>query len=230
MSNLSTTSNLTHNKETKKRHYESAEYLGSNYERLGSYRYQLLWSLHNNPSSILLVGKGDGLVSQLIERAGVKLTTLDIDPDLSPDIIGSVESINSPDKSFDVSLCCQILEHLPYERFEPALHELYRVTRNRLILSLPDIRYYVLIHFSVPRVTINWQFSLPRFPRKEIPTIIPEVDAHFWEIGYKLYPISKIKRAITDAGWNISRIQRCRDVPYHTFIECNTKPQQFSFS
>ena len=74
---------------------------------------------------------GDGFVARILRDANVQVTTLDIQADLKPDVLGSVERIPLPDHSFDISICCQVLEHLPFDQFETCLKELHRVARRR---------------------------------------------------------------------------------------------------
>jgi 2-polyprenyl-3-methyl-5-hydroxy-6-metoxy-1,4-benzoquinol methylase len=49
----------------------------------------------------------------------------------------SVDALDFEDRSFDVVLCMEVLEHLPTDTFNRALPELRRVTNGRLIMSVP---------------------------------------------------------------------------------------------
>src|SRR4051812_7896702 len=91
-------------------HYD-AQYLGPSAARLFSYREQFLYAVRSNPQSVLLVGKGDGVVVDLLRQARISITTLDIEPGLRPDVVGSVIALPACDEAFDVSVCCQVLEH-----------------------------------------------------------------------------------------------------------------------
>ena len=91
------------------------------------------------PASVLEIGVGTGISAFALRRAGITVTTLDVQAALSPDIVGDVRRIPLSDGAVDVTCCCQVLEHLPHVDFPAAVQEIRRVTRRRLVLSLPDI-------------------------------------------------------------------------------------------
>jgi ubiquinone/menaquinone biosynthesis C-methylase UbiE len=55
-------------------------------------------------------------------------------------VTATLESLPFPDKSFDTTICAHTLEHVL--RFEKAVVELVRVTRQRLLVVVPCQRYY----------------------------------------------------------------------------------------
>ncbi|MCK5766961.1 MAG: methyltransferase domain-containing protein, partial [Candidatus Atribacteria bacterium] len=64
---------------------------------------------------------------------------LDFDPNLNPDRVGSVLNIPFEDNFFEVVACYEVLEHLPFENFNKAISEIFRVSKSWAILSLPDV-------------------------------------------------------------------------------------------
>lgn len=114
-------------------------YLGEDAVRLCSYRQQLTYAADLQPTTVLLVGNGDGLVPELLRAGGATVTTLDIDPETRPDVVASVLQMPFDDVRFDVCLCCEVLEHLPFDRFSDALQEIRRVARGHAVLSIPDV-------------------------------------------------------------------------------------------
>lgn len=60
-----------------------------------------------NPGELLEVGIGigNGFVSRYLRDRGVNVTTLDIDKDLKPDVVGAVLDIPFPKASFQVVMC-----------------------------------------------------------------------------------------------------------------------------
>jgi SAM-dependent methyltransferase len=117
-------------------HYWSREY--NTKERLCSFWHQLDEVLRLSPESVLEVGPGSGLVTGWLRHAGVQTTTVDVDSSVAPDVIGSVTDLPFDAQSFDVVLCAEVLEHLPWEDAEHALRELRRVARGGAVVSVPD--------------------------------------------------------------------------------------------
>jgi len=93
-----------------------------NKERWMDYWYQI--------DAVLNTGKER--VLEDLRKMGLNVTTVDIDPELSPDYCCSVTELHKifKPKSFDVSLCAEVLEHIPFECFPKSLNELNFVTKE----------------------------------------------------------------------------------------------------
>lgn len=189
-------------------------------KQLYSYIYQLRYTMASSPHKILYVGKSHGVAPYLISHCpgDPEVMTLDIDERYQPDILGSVLDIPFDDNSFDVAVCCQVLEHLPFESFVPALREMYRVTKNHLVLSLPDLRFFWGFRIKGPLINIAFQLNFPRFFARPSHEKRLNDTGHHWEIELKQTPFRKVKKAIRDSGWVIDKITRVYDRSYHTFF------------
>lgn len=204
-------------------HY-TGSYLGPDLMRLYSYRAQAAYALRSHPATALVVGKGDGIVHDLLSRNGVRATTLDIQKDLAPDVVGSVDAMPLAAKSYDVTLCCQVLEHLPFDCLVPSLTELARVTRDRVILSLPDIRRFISLRLQFGKRRLDWQMALPRLQPPKLPRERLEVHGHYWEIGFEGTAFHDIYRAIHLSGLEVLEHRRVSDLPWHTFFYLSPSP------
>lgn len=91
---------------------------------------------------VLIIGVGDGFIPTLLSSfSHCDITTFDYDGTLSPDITGDVSELSAYVKEcFDVILCCQVLEHIPYMEFEKSLAQIAMCLHEngKCILSLPD--------------------------------------------------------------------------------------------
>lgn len=92
-------------------------------------------------TTILDVGCGDGRIVQRLPKY-FKATGVDYSYNSLRQLIGngvcaSSESLPFRDKSFDLVLCCEVLEHLPDEMFKITVAELERISRNQILISVP---------------------------------------------------------------------------------------------
>jgi SAM-dependent methyltransferase len=117
-------------------HYWSRDY--NSKERFCSFWHQLDAVLSLEPQTVLEIGPGAGLVTDWLRRSGLEVTTLDIDPAVGANVAGSVVEAPFPDDAFDVVLCAEVLEHLPWPDAERALAEIARVMRKGAVVSVPD--------------------------------------------------------------------------------------------
>lgn len=94
-------------------------------------------------SSVLDVGCGDGrITNRLVSKYG-RVCGLDGSEEAlkhvkSETVLGGVAPLPFPDKSFDLVLCCEVLEHLPFETYPAALKELERVAKKYILISVPN--------------------------------------------------------------------------------------------
>jgi len=184
-------------------------------DRFISYWHQIHEALKAKPKRLLEIGIGNGLVNRYLKDRGVKVTTLDLDWRLSPDITGTVLSLPITSNMFDVILCCEVLEHLPYENFIPTLKELWRVSSKVLILSLPDATTVYRIEIELPRLKPIRKLLAHPFPRATPHVFDGE---HYWEIGKKGYLSKRIEEDIQKAGFRISETYRIFEFTYHRFF------------
>ena len=166
--------------------------------RWASYWYQIKEILDFNPKKVLIIGEGNGLVSEYLKLSDMKIVVLDIDEALNPDVVASVLKMPFRDNEFDAVLCAQVLEHLPYEDFGQALSEIKRVAKIGAVISLP--------HFGP---AIRFLFKFPFFPEIKFmiklpyPKVHKFKDEHYWEIGKRGYSLKKIKKEIMKSGFVI---------------------------
>jgi len=160
-------------------------------DRWISYWHQINEVLKLNPNTILEIGIGNKIVSDYLRKQNIEVKTLDIDKDLEPDYIANVVNMSLDNNSFDVVLCAEILEHLPFEDFEKTLLELKRVSKKNVILSLPHFGPPLKISFKIPFIKeIKIAFKIPYHPKHKSSGV------HYWEIGKKGYSQRKIRNII----------------------------------
>lgn len=119
-------------KQVETTHYEFTKYVTK--ERWNSFYYQIKEILSIKPNSLLEIGVGSGILGTMLKKIGCPYESIDIDSELHPDHIGSVLRTPFLDKTYDVAACFQVLEHLPFENFETALNELFRIAPRKRLL------------------------------------------------------------------------------------------------
>lgn len=180
-----------------------------------SHQIHLIHSM--KPKNILEIGIGNGFVSTFLKEAGFEVTTVDINPSLKPDIVAPINNLNNKIKDkFDLVVCCEVLEHMPFNLFNESLKVISTLGENCLI-TLP--RYQRRWGFNglldLPKMNIkgfNINFFIP-FRKKSL-----QDTAHFWEIGSsqetsKSEIIRRIKIQYTTVHDGVFHLN-----PYHLFF------------
>lgn len=194
-----------------KPHYKKTHYWSD--LRVFGYSNQLAELYRLDPESALEIGMADGFMNEVTRRfTRHKLVSCDIDRSLRPNVAGSVLQLPFGRDQFDFVMCCQVLEHIPFESFVPALSELRRVSRRAILISVPDVRMYFACRVRLPRA--GWKtlaFSPERYQLGPY-----EYDGeHFWEIGFKGTRYKDVLAGIRSAGLGVIRTYRIPDLPYH---------------
>ena len=194
-------------------HYFNEVYEGKG--RFISYWHQIDEIISINPRKILEIGVGSGFVSRYLKERNINVTTLDIDKRLNPVITGSVLNLPFKENSFDIIVCCEVLEHLEYEKFYSSVLEISRVSRAYVILSMPDVSRVSRFSIQVPVIgDLKLLIPIPRFRKLK-----HKFDGeHYWEIGKKGYPIKKIINDIQRTGMYVEKTYRIFEYPYHRFF------------
>ena len=180
--------------------YFSKSYLHE--ERWADYQCQVDEILKlNNVQTVLEIGPGNKIVTTLLKHLGLEVTTLDNKESIKPDLLASVEKIPAGDNTYDVILCAEVLEHLPYEKFSQVLQEFKRVSNKYVILSLPHWGRHFSLELRIPGLhRLRWQRKISFSPPKHL-----NQGEHFWEIGKKGYSLKRIKSDIVKNGFQINK-------------------------
>jgi len=198
-------------KQVDKEHYSFSRYCYP--DRWVSYYHQLEEIIGVHPKSLLEVGSGDEVVRHYIEsQTSISYKNLDIAEDLKPDIVGEIEHIPCADNSFDAVAAFEVLEHIPFEKFESAVLEMKRVAKNHVLISIPHFGPAVKLAFKIPFLPeIKIAFKIP-FPKKH-----EWNGQHYWELGKKGYAPKRI-RAILAKHFSIEKEFVPFDNQYHHFF------------
>jgi len=194
---------------------KSPHYLNLKYDekkRFISYWHQINEIVGLEQQNILEIGIGNKFVSDYLRKIGLKVTTLDIDKRLKPEIVGSIVNLPFLNDSFEVVAAFEVLEHLPYEQFVNGLSELKMVSKKFVIISLPDWTRYIKLDLIVPKIVkIQKIINLPNIILRR-----HFFDGeHYWEIGKLCYPLKKIIIDIEKKGFRILKTYRIIEHPYH---------------
>lgn len=194
------------------------DFYGMKYDskrRFASYWHQIREVLERHPMNLLEIGVGSGFVNRYLRDREIHVTSVDFDASLSPDIVGDVRKLTFADNTYDISIAYEVLEHIPYEDALKAIGELARVSQRYVLVSLPDATRVFCLAISLPGVGIVRKLlSVPIFPRVHVMT----KGGHYWEIGKRGYPLSRIKMDIERVGLTIEKTYRVFENPYHRFF------------
>ncbi len=161
---------------------DSSHYTKSDYclpGRFAAYAYQIKEILDSGAKNVLEIGPGNGVVTYVLRKAGLHVDTLDHDPALKPDFVASVLDLPFTPNSYDAVMCCQVLEHLPWEHFRTAIQGISNVAKNSIVLSLPHISRRFFVEYKLPK--LKQRLLSVDIPAKNVQMSFN--GEHYWEIG-----------------------------------------------
>lgn len=92
-------------------------------------------------TSVLDVGCGDGRITNRLvdhyEVVGLDISQAALQHVRAETVLGSVDDMPFDDRSFDLVLTTELLEHLPKGVYEMSLEEIKRVTRQWVLIGIP---------------------------------------------------------------------------------------------
>jgi SAM-dependent methyltransferase len=160
----------------------SAEYRASEQEKL---REESLLGMVGEGDSILEIGPYDGYHTAIFAKRFRRVVALDLEKPNIPgveNVKGDARDLQFPDRSFDVVVAAEVLEHVP--GVEKAASEIARVARQRVVIGVPyrqDIRVARVTcrqcgHISPPWGHIN---SFDEHRLKNLFAGLDLLDTHF---------------------------------------------------
>ena len=186
--------------------------------RIESITEQLRQICYSGYTNILEIGILGGFLRHCFKLfPQISHTTIDVAEDLSPDYVGSVTDMPFEDNQFDLVVCGQVLEHMPFTDFLPALKEIKRVARHKAIISLPDKRRHFGAAICLARFgwfTLEWNPARRQYARKKLES----GGQHHWEIGCKGSLIKDVVGRMKDAGFKIEKQYRLAKHAWHCFF------------
>jgi len=189
-------------------HYEFRSYMSK--ERWNSVWHQLDEVMRLAPANVLEIGPGPGVFGRVAALFGTRVDTLDLDRNLHPNCIGSATALPFSDDAYDVVCAFQMLEHLPYEQSMSAFHEMARVARNAIVISLPDASPASRLEFRIPKIgTFKGLIRRP-FRRRH-----HEFDGqHYWEINKRGHSLKAVVADLSTVCRPV-RSYRVYEHPFH---------------
>jgi SAM-dependent methyltransferase len=176
-----------------------------------SYWYQIRSALRLSPRRVLEIGSGTGVFKSYLKNLGIHIDGMDIDATRKPEIIGSVRELDTAlagQPRYDMICAFQVLEHLPFDDFEPCLDQLAKHA-DHVLISLPchgfELRLALAIAGLKLRTGIYGKYPF-RFKRESFPE-------HYWELGTG-YSVRKITR-LMEQRFEVIERRHVPDNPYH---------------
>ena len=173
-----------------------------------------------NPS-VLIIGPGQGLDTEVLKWRGCRVTTFDIDETFRPDVIGSCHEMSMfGNAQFDVVIASHVLEHLPLPYLDLALAEIARVGRHA-IFYLPVAGRHTLLRFVPGFKGIDWALVFDACKFWERPDGVSAkycAGQHYWEIGYRGFRLNDLRERFSPR-FDLLDSYRNKDwLPSHNFV------------
>lgn len=190
---------------------------------LNWFRYFHLLSdiLKLNAKNILEVGTGSGMLRNCVKPLVPNYSVLDINENLSPDILADVRVPQIELKeTFDCIVAADVLEHLPFSDMRSAISNLYSYLKpdGYALITIPhrQSNFLFMSPTQKPRVfTVPTGFlSVGAFYRRFIKRKIWIDPSHCWEIGDGNIRISDVQRAFLECGFEVYKFDKLLYVDY----------------
>jgi ubiquinone/menaquinone biosynthesis C-methylase UbiE len=187
------------------------------HDRWNSFWHQLdlIWSV--SPRSVLEIGPGAGVLTRELRASNISVKTIDVAPDVVPDIVGSITELPLENGSVDAVVAFEVMEHIRFEDVPQAFSEMARVARRHVIVSVPH-----------PGYVFSAVIKIPLLPRIDLLHMIPFFwkthrfnREHHWEMGKRGYSKSEFIDAARRAGLDLMMTTKYVDVPPHRFFVFN---------
>jgi ubiquinone/menaquinone biosynthesis C-methylase UbiE len=180
---------------------EEGSYLNRGYntlERFVSYYYQIESIIESSPATVLEVGKGAAITQSYLRDLGIKVMTCDFDNSTKPDIVADIRKIPCEASTFDTVVAFQVLEHIPFADLGKAIDELCRISKKRVIISVPYRSSFFEFTLKIPGIRTIFKRNFLDFMIR-IPLSFKGFETsgqHYWEIDSDKYKLGIVRKEI----------------------------------
>lgn len=143
--------------------------------------------------SVVELGIGTGFLANYLRTKGVTVTTLDIDPAKSPDIV--IDAVDyRPAGPFDHFCAFEVFEHMEFEELGVVLDNIKDYVTGGLFISLPLFSVRRCI-FDVKVLRLRKSMYV-RWKKSRL-----ETKNHRWELGYGGFDEKRLGRECVSRGF-----------------------------
>lgn len=137
--------------------------------------------LRTGARRILDAGAGRGTVANRLHDAGLDVVALDLSPVAlhavhgARTVVGSIDALPFEDRSFELVLASEVLEHLPDPTLERTRHELARVAASWIVLTVPNREDLLAAALLCPRCGCRFHAHrhLQSFDAERLGSLVP---------------------------------------------------------
>lgn len=205
--------------------------------RFSSTQIQLtsVTDLGDSIQSILEIGPGSGYFSSIAKNLGYDVKTADIKSRTNPDYLGDFREVDIPER-FDLVAAFEMLQHLPYEDLPAALEKIAALSSRYVFISVPARVHRFGLSVDIPRLLAPRRLGLGwlrgshtlsmtwEWPRNADPSESnwkgreDYWNPHYWEVGRKSYPRSRLLSEIKASGLNVLWHKYNPSHTHHLFV------------
>lgn len=198
-----------------KSHYDFSVYVDE--QRWHSYYYQVSLvsevsrKIGKNRLTILEIGVGNKIVTNLLRHLGHIVVTMDVDRELDPDIVMALPNVPK-NRKYDCIMCCEVLEHMQINDSEKSLIAFSKITDN-VIVSVPQRGIFLAGMIRLP--LLKPMSKLFSFPFYGIP--FKHTGDHYWELGTNGMSENRLVKIFKKARFKVVINKRLVMNTYHHF-------------
>jgi len=197
-----------------KEYYEFYDWSKIDEEKLKPLIHRIEKIIPEDVKSILDIGCGNGVITTRLSRkyhiVGVDRSEQALSHLETGKILASCDNVPVEDRSYDLVLSTEMLEHLDDEVFHKTIGEFRRISRRYILITVPNSENIKKLLIKCPKCAYvyNRSYHLRSFTKKELSESFP---------GYRMIDHAVLGPKVRDYNNALSWIKR-KLTPSHAWI------------